>query len=81
MTLPLQSALAAAASYAADSLEFDHGPAMQWFNPTTGLPMLGDMPGGIDVGGTQWCDPGIGADFSGGATHDFSGGGHAGDSF
>lgn len=75
------AAAAAAASYAAGDIEFDHAPAMQWFNPATGLPMLGDMPGGIDVGGTLWCDPGIGTDFSGGATYDFSGGGHAGDSF
>lgn len=27
----------------------------QWINPTTGLPMIGNIAGGIDVGGTPWC--------------------------
>lgn len=45
-------------------------------NPTTGLPMVGDSPGGFDVGGYYWCetpdhfnslDSGSGLDFDSGS--------------
>lgn len=34
----------------------DPMPSMTWINPTTGLPMMNDMPGGLDVGGNLWGD-------------------------
>lgn len=30
------------------------GSGVQWINPTTGLPMVGNVAGGIDVGGHMW---------------------------
>lgn len=35
-------------------LPFEESCSSVWVNPSTGLPMLGDTPGGIDVGGNLW---------------------------
>lgn len=44
------------AVYGSTAAEFEPiaAPEVQWFNPSTGLPTLGNVPGAPDIAGHNW---------------------------